>query len=255
MSRVLTALILVPFALFTIFRGADWFFFGVVAAMATLCYSEFIRLARGHGVEGPLWAGFAAGMAVLFYPDAFRLVAVGVLAIGLSLRTLAQVVPFTAAVVLGVLYTFAAWRCAVDLRAVSPFWVMFALAINWAGDVAAYYVGRAIGKHKLAPLISPGKSWEGAAGSVLAAVLFGLVFQRYSGLSMPLPGIVGLSILANIAGQLGDLAESAMKRGAGLKDSGTLLPGHGGFLDRMDSSLFTLPVVYYVVRWSALWQP
>jgi phosphatidate cytidylyltransferase len=155
-------------------------------------------------------------------------------------------------VLLGILYTFIAWRFAFHLRQASPFWLLFALSINWVGDVAAYYVGRAVGRHKLAPRISPGKSWEGAIASMIAAVLFGQVFPLFAGLSISLTSMALLSALSNAAGQLGDLAESALKRGAGLKDSGTLLPGHGGFLDRLDSSLFTLPVVYYWLHAGAI---
>jgi phosphatidate cytidylyltransferase len=131
----------------------------------------------------------------------------------------------------------------------SPFWVLFALSMNWVGDIAAYYVGRNFGKHKLAPRISPAKSWEGAIASSIFAVLFGAAYNIQFTLGVPPWDMVALSLFANVAGQIGDLAESALKRGAGVKDSGTLLPGHGGFLDRLDSSLFTLPVVYYYLAY------
>jgi len=143
---------------------------------------------------------------------------------------------------------FGAWRCAVDLHTIGVQWLLFALAVNWVGDIAAFYVGRSLGKHKLAPRISPGKSWEGSIGSMAAAVIFGYAFFLHVMPALPLAHMVALSLLANAAGQVGDLAESAMKRGAGVKDSSALLPGHGGFLDRLDSSLFTMPVVYYYLR-------
>jgi phosphatidate cytidylyltransferase len=129
---------------------------------------------------------------------------------------------------------------------------LFALAVNWVGDVAAFYVGRSIGKHKLAPRISPAKSWEGALASLVAAVIFGYAFFRYVQPAIALAHMLALSVIANAVGQIGDLAESAIKRGAGVKDSSTLLPGHGGFLDRLDSSLFTMPVVYYYLAYVAV---
>jgi phosphatidate cytidylyltransferase len=121
---------------------------------------------------------------------------------------------------------------------------MYALLVNWAGDMGAYYVGRRWGRHKMAPRISPHKSWEGAAASVVTSILLaGAYLLRF------VPGVavaqaVALTVAANAAGQIGDLAESAMKRGAGVKDSGAMLPGHGGFLDRVDSTLFSLPLIY-----------
>ena len=171
------------------------------------------------------------------------------LTLSLRLTDLAKGLQFAAAVILGVIYVFGAWRCAIDLRAISPFWILFALAINWVGDIAAFYFGRAFGRHKLAPRVSPGKSWEGAIASMLCAVGIGVAVNTPLKLGLTVPEMVGLAALCNVAGQVGDLAESAMKRGAGMKDSGAILPGHGGILDRLDSSLFTLPVVYYFLHY------
>jgi phosphatidate cytidylyltransferase len=104
-------------------------------------------------------------------------------------------------------------------------------------------VGKNFGRHKLAPSVSPGKSWEGAAASAVTGVAFGMIYLPLTiHASLPLAG--ALALAANVAGQIGDLAESAIKRGAGVKDSGALLPGHGGFLDRVDSTMFALPVLY-----------
>ena len=116
--------------------------------------------------------------------------------------------------------------------------------VNWIGDTGAYYVGKNFGRHKLAPAVSPGKTWEGAAASAVTGVVFGLIYLPLAikGTSLPIAG--ALALAANVAGQVGDLAESAIKRGAGVKDSGSLLPGHGGMLDRVDSSMFALPVLY-----------
>jgi phosphatidate cytidylyltransferase len=122
--------------------------------------------------------------------------------------------------------------------------LFFALALNWAGDTVAYYVGRQFGRHKLAPLVSPKKSWEGAIASVAGSILFGVLYLGHFMPSLRWWQIIGMAVVGNVAGQFGDLAESAMKRGAGVKDSGSILPGHGGLLDRVDSTLFALPVIY-----------
>ena len=250
MKRLLTGAVLVPFAIFIIFRAPYWLFNFTSALLAFLCFFEFTRIVRGHGIEGPLWAGYPIGAAILSNYNPVALLGVLLLALGLTQDHMKQVLLYASAVLLGCLYIFTAWRCAIDLRAIHSMWVLYALAANWVGDVAAYYTGRAFGRHKLAPVISPGKSWEGAIGSLLFSVAFGVVLAQQAQLPISIPNMVALSILVNIAGQLGDLAESALKRGAGIKDSGTLLPGHGGFLDRLDSSLFTLPVVYYAVTQS-----
>ncbi len=121
---------------------------------------------------------------------------------------------------------------------------MFGLMVNWIGDTGAYYIGKNFGRRKLAPSISPGKTWEGAAASAVTGVVFGLIYLPLAikGTSLLMAGLLALA--TNVAGQVGDLAESAIKRGVGVKDSGSLLPGHGGFLDRVDSTMFALPVLY-----------
>jgi phosphatidate cytidylyltransferase len=249
MKRVLTTLALIPFALYAIFWGPQWFFIAAAIGMALLCYVEYSNIVAAYHIEAPGLPGAIVGL-VLFVDIAYiRLVAIAALILSLRRRELANSLAYAAAMTLGAVYIFGAWRCAIDLRAMSPNWVLFALAINWTGDVAAFYVGRAIGRHKLAPRISPGKTMEGAAGSLVAAAAFGVAFAYWwpAGLSLSL--WIGLALVTSVAGQLGDLTESALKRGAGMKDSGTLLPGHGGWLDRLDSSLFTLPVVYYALEW------
>ncbi len=249
MKRVLTALALIPFAVYSIFWAPQWFFIVAAIAMALLCYSEFSNIVANYGMEAPGPWGAAAGL-VLFLDIAYiRLVAIAALLLSLRVRDLTKGLAYAAAITLGAVYIFGAWRCAIDLRAVSPNWVLYALAINWAGDIAAYYVGRAIGKHKLAPHVSPGKTIEGALGSLAAAALFGAAFAHWWPAGLSLTTWILLSLVTNAAGQAGDLTESALKRGAGMKDSGTLLPGHGGWLDRLDSSLFTLPVVYGALQW------
>ena len=127
-------------------------------------------------------------------------------------------------------------------------WILlFALVITWIGDTAAYFVGRAIGKHALAPKLSPKKTWEGAIASMAGALLLGWWFSTR--VHVPTPIVLGLAAAGNIAGQIGDLFESAFKRSAGVKDSGSILPGHGGMLDRIDALILTIPVVWYYWIW------
>ena len=127
-------------------------------------------------------------------------------------------------------------------------WVFLALATNFGSDTTAFFVGRALGRHKLAPNISPGKTWEGTIAGVLGAIIISLLFTMLIPFSYWQAIILGL--LVSIFGQLGDLVESLLKRNMGVKDSGRLLPGHGGFLDRIDSVVFAGVVVYYYVIWA-----
>ena len=121
--------------------------------------------------------------------------------------------------------------------------LLFALVITWAGDTVAYFVGRAIGKHKFAPVLSPKKTWEGAVGGFAGSLLVGVAFSKWIG--VPMEQMLTMAAVGNVAGQVGDLLESAYKRSAGVKDSGTLLPGHGGILDRIDALILAIPVVCY----------
>jgi phosphatidate cytidylyltransferase len=251
MKRVFTALLLIPTFIYIVLWAPLWAFLAAVAGVAVLCFREYAELVSLHAIEKPGVFGYVAGLLLLFLPgkDFAFLVLVAILAMALALRSreLADALPDSATLLLGVVYVFGALRCGIDLHGVSPYWLFFALSLNWAGDIAALYVGRLIGRHKMAPRVSPGKSWEGAAASVLASVIYGALYFPRLLPNVPLLEALALTVVANIAGQLGDLCESGLKRGAGVKDSGTLLPGHGGWLDRVDSSLFALPVIYFVV--------
>jgi phosphatidate cytidylyltransferase len=249
MKRIVTAVLLAAFALYSIFLAPQPVFAVIVAMMAFLCYHEFAGIASASGVDGPLNVVYVAGLLVMWRPELLAIVTVLLLALSLRSRDLSKSLGFAGAAVLGIVYIFLAWRWSYDLRAISRYWLLYALAINWVGDIAAYYTGRTFGRHKLAPRVSPGKSWEGAIGSIIVTIFAGVWYGQATGLPLPPWQFAALSAVANVAGQVGDLAESALKRGAGVKDSGTLLPGHGGFLDRLDSSLFTLPVVYFFLIW------
>ncbi|MGB7988824.1 MAG: phosphatidate cytidylyltransferase [Candidatus Methylophosphatis roskildensis] len=154
-------------------------------------------------------------------------------------------------VVVGWLVVIPAGLALVHLRAVDPLVLLAAMAVVWVADIAAYFVGRAIGRRKLAPGISPGKSWEGALGAVVFVVVYGFVVTYgWPQLGLPSPsgvsGVLGLAaglVLITAVSIVGDLFESLAKRQAGVKDSGNILPGHGGILDRIDSLTSTLPLV------------
>ena len=131
-------------------------------------------------------------------------------------------------------------------------WVVFLIAVTFVTDTGAFFVGKAVGKRQLAPTISPGKTWEGAIGGFLSAVVAALVAAWALGIDVSVPVIVALGVLMGVVGQAGDLFESKLKRLAGVKESGRLLPGHGGVLDRVDSIVFNLALVYYFVIGGAL---
>jgi phosphatidate cytidylyltransferase len=153
------------------------------------------------------------------------------------------------------------------------FYLLYLLLVVWAGDIFAYFVGKSIGRHLMSPRISPKKTWEGAVASVVASVIVGwLLFAHAEQISLallraglilrpdgmygqevpPMGTVIVLTIILNIAAQLGDLVESLIKRGAGVKDSGAILPGHGGMLDRIDALLFAAPVLWYYAAWRVM---
>ncbi|MEO7144418.1 MAG: phosphatidate cytidylyltransferase [Bryobacteraceae bacterium] len=252
MKRILTSLVLIPLITWVVLWAPTWIFLAVLAIVALLCFFEYSGIIEGHGIDRPGPMGYAAGLVILGAPAgqtaAITLLGLAALTMALTGREMSRGLARAAALMLGAIYIFGSWRCAGDLRAIDPYWLCFGLALNWVGDIAAYYVGRSFGRHKLAPRVSPAKTWEGAAASVCATLGFAAVYFPYLLPHVPLVKALPLAAAANIAGQVGDLCESALKRGAGIKDSGTLLPGHGGWLDRVDSSLFAVPVTYALVK-------
>ena len=246
MTRVLTALVLVPVITYAVLWAPAALFTVVLYAIGVFAFREFASIAGAHGMPVNPWIGFLAGASLLVLRPELVLACATLAAMTLAMREqdLKRSLPAAAALVLGLLYVFGAWRCAVELRRLDPWLLFFALAINWAGDTAAMYVGKTFGSHKMSPVVSPGKTWEGAIASSVASLVLGLALFRYVRPGIPWWTIVALSLAGNAAGQIGDLAESALKRGAGMKDSGHSLPGHGGWLDRIDSSLFSMPTVY-----------
>ena len=252
MKRVLTAAALIPIVVYLVLWANFWAFLAVLVTVALLCYREFNGVAEAYGFGAPGPLGYGAGLLLLVSRQETWLLILGLalilMAAAMRGEDLAKALPRAAVLLAGIVYIFGSWKCAMPLRELNPHWLMYALLVNWVGDMGAYYVGRRWGRHKMAPRVSPHKSWEGAAASMAASVLIaGAYLLRF------VPGVavaqaVALTVAANAAGQLGDLTESAMKRGAGLKDSGAILPGHGGLLDRVDSTLFSLPLIYAYLK-------
>src|ERR1700722_16271419 len=244
MKRVVTSLCLVPIAVYSVLFAPWWLLFAAVAIVALLCFREYASITESFA---PL--GYVAGILLLIAPQHETILLIVVSALAAMCLMLSARDPGTAfarisALVLGIIYIFGSWKTGILLHDINPNWLMFGLMVNWVGDTVAYYVGKNFGRHKLAPSVSPSKSWEGAEASAVTGVAFGMIYLPLTikGTSSPVAG--GLALAANVAGHVGDLAESAIKRGAGVKDSGALLPGHGGFLDRVDSTMFALPVLY-----------
>ena len=264
MRRFLTAALLIPLVIALVLWGPPTLLGSVVVALTAVALWEYFRLAEAAGMKVLSVPGYAFALAVvlLLLTDSspvsilaavvFFLMLLWVAAMSPS-RPLAACLGSVSATFLGVVYVavplgLLAWIC---LRRDGPFLILFMLVVIWAGDAAGYYVGSAWGRHKSSPRISPGKSWEGTAGSLAAALLIGFLFARFLWGADTYWETVLLAAALNGAGQLGDLAESALKRAAGMKDSSQLVPGHGGVLDRIDALLFAVPVLWYYWLWKA----
>ncbi len=295
MKRVLTAVILIPIVLLLILKAPLPLLAAVAALVALLGTREFLQMAVHYGIEPIRLPTYifvvllfiAVGLQVVQKPlvaSATMMYAVGLsaviapfvfLIVGMKRREMRTAMPAAAASVVAFTYVALPLGLFVQVRQLwaGGFLLVYLLVIVWVGDIAAYYTGRLIGRHKLAPRISPGKTWEGAIASFVAAVIVGWVlFGHAFGISlqlfqahlidraqgyfaMEIPALwttLGLSAAINVAAQLGDLAESLVKRGAGVKDSGALLPGHGGILDRIDALLFASPVLWYYAAWRVM---
>jgi phosphatidate cytidylyltransferase len=199
-----------------------------------------------------------AWLLVRFFPraeDAFFVFVLGIAALTLfTRRPLVEGLPAAGISASGLLLVAFPLSYAVRLHGVGtqgPRLLLFALVITWVGDTAAYFVGRAVGRHPFAPHLSPKKTWEGSVASFIGALLVGYAFLRW--IAAPPVHLLGMAAVGNIAGQAGDLLESAYKRSAGVKDSGGLLPGHGGVLDRIDALILAIPLVWYY--WILIYSP
>lgn len=289
MKRVLTAVVLIPLVLLVVFGAPFWLFSVVVGLLVVLSLHEYLNIVEHSGIEPVRWVAYPLAILIVVYMSSVVSIWFGE-SVRHYTRYLAPVsgwiVVLLTSLLFGVPVIFRReLRTALAAAASSAFglfyvaiplagliymrWtprisvlIVFILLSVWAGDIAAYYVGKNFGSHKLAPVVSPNKTWEGAVASLVASVfvawlvfhfckpierLFVFQWAFYEILPSqvaPVHAIV-LGGITNVAAQFGDLFESAIKRGAQSKDSGSLLPGHGGILDRIDALLFAIPVVWY----------
>jgi phosphatidate cytidylyltransferase len=267
MKRALTAIVLIVCVVALIFRGQPWMMTAAAWIVAELAAYEYVTLANAKGARVPIWWMLSAILLVFLFtlPEyhyqevelpLFALLTAVLLALTAFRGSVETVLPDTALGLFGLIYV--AYPLTIlpvlSLRDDGRPLLLFLMVCVWAGDIVALYVGRSLGRHKLSAL-SPNKTWEGSLGSVAGSVLGGLGVI-YAGeylvgrgdtvlhIVQPLWESILMAVLINIAAQLGDLLESAIKRGAGVKDSGTMLPGHGGILDRIDALLLAAPVLW-----------
>jgi phosphatidate cytidylyltransferase len=268
MQRIVTAIVLVPIVILLIFFSPTQPLpmMGAIFVVSVLAIWEYLGLADAMGAKTPrlvVVVALALLLATVFRRSDLLEPILGILSLLLFLvcafrSPVNRVLPDTAYSIFGLIYIGLPMGMLylLSTRDNGPSLLLFLFMAVWCGDVAALYIGRAFGRRKLAPKISPNKTWEGSVASVAGSVLVTLLLVGVSGLlvarnieSLSYPGPIlhwiGLAILVNIGAQLGDLVESAIKRGAGVKDSGHLLPGHGGMLDRIDALLLAAPLLWY----------
>ena len=295
-KRIATAVVLIPLVLLLVLRAPIAWVAAVTAAIALLTVQEFLKLAESYGVrplrkatygfvvffflllmvnvgdEKPLLSTEIFGIAAAF---AATMATFAFLTLAMRREQLSTSYPAAAASAFGFAYIALPLGMLVQLRQqwAGAFLILYLLLVVWAGDILAYFVGRWVGRHRMAARISPKKTWEGAAASMIAslaagALLFyyatplctalfewGLIQRRDGIFALEKPALVPVLLLTavlNGAAQLGDLVESLLKRGAGVKDSGTILPGHGGLLDRIDALLFAAPVLWFYAAWRVM---
>ena len=262
-QRVTTAAVGVPLLVLAIWFGNPWFTILIAAAALGGTY-EFYRMASFDRREPLLYLGLLCSLALVLSPH-YR--SPDVLPIVITATTLISLIWLLcrpsrenafrnwAWTIVGALYV--GWMLSywLSLRGLEDGlnWVYLAMLTTFANDTGAFFIGRARGKHKLAPMISAAKTWEGAIGGLLSGIAAAVVIATVLNLIFPFSfrywQIILLGFLVGLFAQLGDLVESLLKRNTGVKESGNLLPGHGGILDRFDSLIFVGVVVYYYVIW------
>jgi phosphatidate cytidylyltransferase len=281
--RILTAAVLIPIVVALVWWGPPALLAALAGIVAILALIEFFDLANRVGlrayqkwtivcVAGLFYAQYSqgyvetrtigAGISIVrsaaggvFSIEAILLIFVfGCVCIGLlARRPLHEVFPSVAVSSAGLLFIAMPFSYLVrlnDIERSGRQLVLFTLCLVWAGDMLAYFVGRGFGRVPMAPALSPKKTWEGALGNILGSLLVAVLFARW--MQIDVVTLMVIAGLANIAGQMGDLIESAYKRGASVKDSGKLVPGHGGVLDRIDSLILAAPVVWVLYQWISL---
>ena len=266
-TRVITALVLLPVVLGMLFFASPpvWGLFALLIALiacwewSRMCNlsgtAQMAYLAASAVIGGFLWLLYLRQVPGNFVAAAMTgfIVATAFWVLGATYWLANKLRPSASmCAVAGWIVAWPTWLALVVLRDTSP-WLLLALAaLVWVADIAAYFAGKRFGKHKLAPAVSPGKTWEGVAGGMAGVVLYGAILAWYAtSRDTPLTGIfddgaapvvIAAMLVLTAVSVVGDLFESWMKRGAGLKDSSNLLPGHGGVLDRIDALTSTLPV-------------
>ncbi len=260
--RLGSALVLLPLVLFMLYKGS-WWTAALLAWGAASCCGEYINITL-KGLSPIAWlAILGAGLApffVVWQPNA----ATAILCAGLSVLMLLswgwhlikgplEDAPTRAAhIMMGAIYGGGGMAALMAVRNQDDgtWWLVAALIITWANDSAAYFAGRMFGKHKLYPAVSPNKTWEGFAGGFAGAV-GGLFIERaFFFPSMTVADCLIMGCLGSILGPAGDLCESMLKRAYGVKDSGKMIPGHGGMLDRVDALLFNAPMVFVYIKFA-----
>ena len=268
MKRILTAIVLIAAVMAIVFLGPLWLMAATAAIVAMLAAYEYRDLAHQKDVYIPLWWLLSATALIFFFTlrltdfelPVLTLVTFILLAWSGLRAPLERVLLDTALGLFALIYVVYPLTLLPLIKAHEDGTglLVFLFVCVWMGDIFALYIGRNFGKRKLAPRLSPNKTIEGSIASVIGSVGCGmgiyylgiyLVGRGYTGLHIAMPAwqMILLAIVLNIAAQLGDLLESAIKRGAGVKDSGTLLPGHGGILDRIDALLLAAPVLWYIL--------
>ena len=261
LQRVITALCLIPFLWVSLaFNMRPWPWFTLVMLVWSLCaLFEFYQITRSSGTARPFTVtGMLLALLIIIHPHfnnpnllplLLTLAVVVPLMLGLAMKDRSAIFARWAWTLAGVMYLgwLTSYYVSLSLLEMGTAWVMMALMSTFASDISAFFVGRAIGRHKLAPSISPHKTWEGALAGLAGAVTVGLLVSWLMELPLRTYEAVLLALAVSILGQAGDLVESLFKRNTGVKDASHVLPGHGGFLDRIDSVVFAGLVVYYYV--------
>jgi phosphatidate cytidylyltransferase len=248
MKRVLTAAVAVPIVLLVTIFSPDWLFAFAVGLVCAVAVDEFLSLGEGKGIGRPdRWFLVPAALVAISFISGggWALTVFAFSAITLMTVTIFSAPIETALGRVGMgLGSVAYCSLTLGFLVLIPRELVLTLfAIIWVGDTAAYYGGRAFGRHLLAPKVSPKKTVEGAVAGFIGSVFAGVVAAFFLG--EPRLQMAGISGATAVAGQLGDLAESVLKRSAGVKDSSSILPGHGGILDRLDSLFFAAPLFYW----------
>lgn len=256
-KRWLTAAVALPILILVILKGGRTSFALLIGLGAGVSLLEYYALVLPGEAVVARGIGLILGLAVLgsFYTQDFNITS-GMLALAFLVSAILCVAEFGAKAsaadalskfIFGFIYIpfLAGHMILIRGSQGGIIWISFVLAVVFANDTGAYYVGKAIGRHKLCPSVSPGKTVEGAAGGLAGSLFIGAVFKQCWLPELSWGVCVGLLILLGVVSQIGDLVESMLKRSVGLKDSGQFLPGHGGMLDRIDGLLFAAPALYY----------